>query len=145
MVNQAFVESKVSYGFAKAASKLGAACGWFRASSSSNPLAATNQLGMLYAYFRLPSGPFTTPVQFEKFAYLGTFDLTGGGVSGGVQPFDFLVEPVQGCYYVASIDPISYPLCIRTNTVITITRAMPPNPSSEFYSGDLPSSEVSIL
>ena len=103
------------------------------------PACTDDQLGTVLAYFRLPSSPFVTPVQFDKYAYLGTFNLSG------MQPYDFLVEPVMGCFYIASIDPVSYPFCVRTNPTITVTRSTMPIPSNQFYGGDAALVDAAIL
>jgi hypothetical protein len=116
VATQSAIQAKVWYGLGKAASKLGSSCEWYRPNGVNNPLAANNQLGTIQAYFRPPSGPFTTPIQYDKAAFVGTFDATD------VDQFDYIVEPTQGTFFVASIDPIAFPLCVRCNHTLTFTR-----------------------
>jgi hypothetical protein len=139
MVSQALVNQKTWYGLGKAASALGAACNWYRPNGANGPTSAINQLGTIQAYFRPASGAFTTPIQYSKAQFIGTFDATD------VQVFDYIVEPVQGTFYVASIDPVTFPLCVRCNHTLTFARPGAAAPGADYYGGDVTASETPLM
>lgn len=154
MVSQATVQTKVAFGLGKAALALGAPCQWFRPMGPSNPLALP--YGQIIAFFRSPGGPFVNPQPYGKAAYLGTFDPTL------VEIGDYLIEPATGTFFVATLSPVQYPLCVLCNHVLTFARpgsasssdtgaamateGQPANDAShDYYGGDIASAEVPLM
>ncbi len=120
MVSQATVNAKISYGFGRAASALGAACGWYRFTGLGGPLDPGGFHGPVMAAFQIPNTKFTTPSTYPKPLWWGLFDSTL------IAPGDYLVDPNLGTFFVASTEPMHFPLCIACNTrhpVRTTTRA----------------------
>lgn len=130
MVTQALVAAKFNYGLGKAARALGVPCGLFRPTgTTTSPL--SNQVGTLNALFRNMKGPFVTPAGYGQPAFFGLFDATL------VLAGDYISEPTMGTFFVASMDPINYPLCVRCNTTVTLTRITTPTPGAGYYGGDV--------
>ncbi len=93
-------------------------CQQFRPNGAANPTDPANQIGTVTALFdTAPDFKFRTPSQFGKPQWYGLFDFSA------TQAGDYLVG-AKATWFVAAIEAIHPPLCIRCNRrVLTITRA----------------------
>jgi hypothetical protein len=116
MVSQATIQSKISYGFGKAASIIGASYAQYRCATYDSPIQSTYQVGALFAAFDVaPSFQFISPSKIDIDVYFGMMDLTN------VQTGDYLVGP-QGTFFVSYIEPLKPPICVRCPYLMTVTR-----------------------
>ncbi len=154
MVSQALVQAKMNYGLGKAAAALGASCQWYRPATATNPLDAGNLRGTLAAAFQIPGNVYVAPSRYAKPEWWGLFDATNVAVG------DYLVEPTLGTFFVASLEPVHYPMCVRCNRTATFSRPNPNPPSAPsyapspdgtrvvpsggFYGGDVPAQETAL-
>jgi hypothetical protein len=136
MVSQATVNAKVNYGFSKAAAALGAACGWYRWPGLGSPVAPGGWRGAVNAAFQVPNTRFTVPAIHGKPLRWGLFDSTL------IAPGDYLSDPNLGMFFVASTEPMRYPLMVACNTVLTLTRPTPAAAGASHYEGDTASDET---
>jgi hypothetical protein len=114
MVSQATIQSKISYGFGKAASIIGASYAQYRCATYDSPIQSTYQVGALFAAFDVaPSFQFISPSKIDIDVYFGMMDLTN------VQTGDYLVGP-QGTFFVSYIEPLKPPICVRCPYLISI-------------------------
>lgn len=134
MVSQATVQAKTAFGFSKAASKLGAVCKWYRPNGPLNPLA--RQYGTQIAFFRPPVGPFVNPPPYGRHVYAATVNPSLLKIG------DYLVEPNEGAFFIAALDPIAYPVAVRCNRTISISRPGAAPPGDDYYGGDIAADEV---
>ena len=140
MVSQATVNAKVAYGFAKAAIALGADCDWYRPTAATAPISTSMQMGVIKAAFQIPNTAYTTPSNYAKPLWWGLF------YTALVQAGDYLVDPLLGTYFVASVEPIHYPLCVSCNRVVTVSRpAAVAGFGAQPYSGDVFSTMAPLL
>jgi hypothetical protein len=155
MVSQALVQSKMFYGLGNAASALGVACNWYRGTvATTNPILTGSLLGTIQAAFQIPGAVYVAPSRYAKPEWWGLFDGTN------VEVGDYIVEPTLGTFFVASLEPVHYPMCVRCNRVASFARPNP-NPASTpayslspdgtrmvpgtgFYGGDVPSQETPL-
>ena len=129
MVSQALVQSKLFYGLGKAAAALGASCNWYRGTSATtNPILPGTLLGTIQAAFQVPGNAYTSPSRYAKPEWWGLFDGTN------VEVGDYIVEPTLGTFFVASLEPVHYPMCVRCNRVASFARPNPNPPSTPAYS-----------
>lgn len=140
MVSQASINAKVSYGLGRAAKALGAPCGWYRYPGGNNPhqspVAASAYRGPVTAAFQVPNTEYTSPSNYAKPLLWGFFD------AAAVAPGDYLVDPNMGTVFVASTDPVRYPLCIACNAVLTFSRPTPGAAGASHYEGDTAADEA---
>ena len=133
MVSQASINAKVSHGLGRAANALGAPCGWYRHGGNNpnvSPVAAAAYRGPVTAAFQAPNTQYTSPSTYAKPLLWGLFDSTD------VAPGDYLVDANTGTVFVASTDPVRYPLCVQCNAVLTLTRPTPGAAGASHYEGD---------
>jgi len=138
MVSQALVQSKVYYGLGKAAAALGASCPWYRPNGVGAALASPNQIGTMNAGFQIPGANYMQPSRYAKAEWWGLFD-------GNAQVGDYLIEPRLGTFFIASLEPIHYPQCIRCNATLTFSRPGAGQPGLTYYGGDVTATETPLI
>ncbi len=101
--------------------EFGGACQQFRPVDNTGPTPAT-LIGTVTALFDTkPDFKFTAPSLYAKPEWYGLFDFSA------TQPGDYLVCGA-GTWFVAAIEPLHPPLCIRCNRTLTLKRdAAPPS------------------
>jgi len=102
-------------------------CQQFRPNGAANPTDPANQIGTVTALFdTAPDFKFRTPSQFGKPQWYGLFDFSA------TQAGDYLVG-VKGTWFVAAIEAIHPPLCIRCNGALSFYRPTGGEPGPAFY------------
>lgn len=116
MVDYALIQARVDYGYAKAASALGAPYQQYRASEPDNP--TSTPLGSLNVWATTDAAlKGTTPPQFGKPQWYAAVDRNGLAVG------DYLVGQ-QGTFFVSTLDypsPVGLVFC---NRIVSIARAL---------------------
>lgn len=140
MVSQALVTRKAQFGYGKVAQKVGVPCGHYRPVGSGDPLATGWPLAPVNAlFYPSPNLAFTTPSKYGAPQWLGLFD-TSQTIVG-----DYLIEPNEGTFFIASQETFTPAYVISCNRVLTFTRpgAGPPGPG--YYGGDVTATEDPLL
>lgn len=130
MVDQSYIQSKINFGYGKAASFLGAPYKQYRPIDPLDPLG--NLLSTIMADFDIaPTFAHKAPSQYGKPLYYGLYD--GTNVSIG----DYLVEATgNNTFFVANMEPNKPPLCVSCNRVLTISRKQLQAVGPNYYGGE---------
>lgn len=142
-MDAATIQQKVWAGYGAAAGRVGAVFGQYRPSGPQTPLGTANQIGSLNAAFTVaPSGfDFERAPAHRNAIFNGLFDAAGVAVG------DYLVGPGGVTYFVAGLAPLTPPLCVLCNRVLTVHT---PGPSGTFgvqaaYQGTAPANETATM
>ena len=140
MTTIATIQSRINYGYGKAASFLGDSYGQYRASSATNPIAPGNLVATINAQFATDPGfKFTKPAQFDKPIWYGMFDPTN------VQAGDYLVGKL-GTFFVTDVERVSPPQCVWCNRTLTVNRPQQQAATGlNGYGGDTLAGETAIM
>lgn len=128
-MDQAGIQTKVHYGYRKAAQYLGAPFNHYRPIDPLYPL--DEKLGTVMADFDTsPVFSYKNPGKYASAVYYGLFD--GTNVLHG----DYLIKPDEtDKWFVAGIEPNKPYLCVRCNQVISIKRPSAAQPNRSYYGG----------
>lgn len=131
MVDQSYIQSKINFGYGKAATFLGAPYKQYRPTDPLNPLG--NLLGTIMADFDIdPVFSHKAPAPFGKPLYYGLYDGTN------VQVGDYLIASGDNrTFFVAGMEPNKPPLCVYCNRIIAINRPQPQPIGDGYYGGDI--------
>jgi hypothetical protein len=129
MVSQALVQAKTNYGLAKAASALGATCGWWRAS---NPLARADFMGQIIVLLdTAPDMQMRAPqTRTKPENWYGAFDTTNICIG------DYIVDETEGTFFVGALDKFRVARLVSCNHTVSLYRPQNPVPGDGFYGGD---------
>lgn len=140
-MDAATLQTKVNYGYGKAATVLGSAYSQYRASGADNPTAAGNLVGSPKAWLTTDAAlKGSAQPQYGKPVWYAAIDRSS--LASG----DYLVGPA-GTFFVSSVDypaPVSLSWCNRTITVKRPELGVTVAGASSVYSGDTsqPQSDV---
>lgn len=129
MVDQAYIQSKINFGYGKAATYLGASYQQYRPTSPTNPIAPNALVGSIMADFDInPGFTYKAPTTYGKAIYYGLFDGTNAQIG------DYLIGPRT--FFIANMEPERPPMCVWCNRTAGFfrPRASPVGPG--YYSGD---------
>ena len=139
MVDQAYIQSKINYGYGKAASKLGQSYVFYRPSTSGNPIVSGNIVATLLVDLTADFGSTgARPNLYGKPVWSAMFDrtVTRGG--------DYFVGP-EGTFFIAAQQSLAPTAAVECNAVVTISRPSSPAPSINAYEGAVDSDLTPLL
>jgi hypothetical protein len=138
MVNYAYVQNRVDYGYGKCAIKIGVETNIYRAPNGINPLASGNLIGTTFLSQNV-SWDYMKANKFGNVLWQLVVDRTG------LQSFDYLVND-QFTFYINEMEPIVPTNGIECTRMVSLTR---PNqdyvPGSNSYGGYDPNTEIQIM
>jgi hypothetical protein len=131
MVSAVLIQSKVAYGYAIAAARVGDPYQQYRPTGTGPALAGANLIGTLPAQFAADkAAKFASGSDYGNARWYGIFDMSK------TQPGDYLVG-LLGTFFVADVERFAKPLCLLCSHVVTVSR-MPGTvtPGAGSYAGD---------
>ncbi|RFB80007.1 hypothetical protein [Methylovirgula sp. 4M-Z18] len=131
-MNSALLQTKIAFGYAKAASAVGGLFDLYRPTSSNIPLAPANKIASLPAAFSvhaMGNFDFAKPADDRGPFFHALVDASQ------IKVGDYLVSEQGGAspYYIAACDALSPPLAVQTNRVVTVWTPGPAHPLGVSY------------
>ena len=138
-MDAATIAAKVRKGYGKAAHVLGRSCAVYRPAGAGAPIADGNLIvTQLAAFDTVPQFSFVNPTDFKNRDFYALTDATL------LDAGDYLV--CQGVtYFVATMDDVAAPMCVRCDTVLTLARAGSVVPGPGAYGGGRRGAETTLL
>ena len=137
MATQKFVDTKVAYGYAKAASKVGSVCTVYRPATAFAPLQSTPLNTTLMAAFDAkPSLTFTQSIPWDGPIVQGMFDPTGLKVGDMItnQAQSVSADAQTSVYFIIRHDPYRPNICALTTNIAQIYDTSQPAQDVQFGS-----------
>jgi len=133
MATQSSIQSKVNFGYAKAASILGVANNWYRPNGITAPIVSGNLRGTPNVLYDTNADmQQTKPSDAAKPQdWYGAFDRTG------MLAGDYLVDPTLGTFFICSMELFRAVRVVRCNATFSAERPAPHPPGTGFYLGDV--------
>ena len=114
------LQDRISRGLGVAARRIGTATDAFRPRDTADPLAKTNRFLRLSAAFSALDGRFGRSNSYGAPLWHGVFD------AAYTRPGDYLVQP-RGTWFIAAQQPLLPVLCVRTERLVSFSRAAAPS------------------
>jgi len=128
MVNYAYVQDRVDYGYGKAALKIGETVTIYRPSSGINPISGPNVVGVTYLSYNVDWSYMKANKPGNAIYQL----IIDGHL---IQPFDYLVYS-KATFYVDEREPIAPVNGVLCNRIVNITRPIADySPGANPYGG----------
>lgn len=115
-MNVTTLQNKIYAGYAKAALRVGQSNAHYRPLSALNPISSGNKLANLYVSYNAQDMGYQKPSKYGNNVWYALLDGTQTLVG------DYLVDPVNGDYFIAAMQQNLPILVVSCNAVINITR-----------------------
>lgn len=134
------MQAKIYQGYAKAALRVGLNNQHYRPTSALNPIAAGNLVGSLYVSYNAQDMGYTKPNKYGNALWYGLFDGTQTQVG------DYLVDPVDGKFFIAAQQQGLPILVVSCNAVVNVTRPFQQAAfGADVYGGTTPATETMLM
>lgn len=136
-MDQARIQARLNRGYGKASRFLGAPFAHYRPIDPTSPL--DNQIDTPLAAFDVSSTfTFAAPSKYNNAIYYGLIDATD------VLPGDYFISDA-GTWFVAGMEPLKPPLCVRCNVTATFYQIGPDTSAPRYYGGDIPAGRTLLI
>lgn len=143
MVTGVVADTKLSKGYGKLATKLGASYNLYRATDAMDPLKDQNMVDdEVYVYFDTdPAFGSKSPSKFNSSIWYAALDR----VAYDVEAFDYIADEDLNAWYLTELQPLRPTMAVRCNETVNVYRQTSLNQTSSYYGGYSPNSDLNLI